>query len=34
MLTDVLNAPVSELTMGEHIDFCQYLFYSRTLHKR
>lgn len=34
MLTDVLNAPVSELTMGEHIDLCQYFFNSRTLHMR
>lgn len=34
MLTDVLNAPISELTMGEHIDLCYYFFNSRTLRKR
>lgn len=31
MLTNMLNAPVAKLTVGKHIDLCQYFLDSRTL---
>jgi hypothetical protein len=32
VLTDMLNAPISKLAMGEGVDVCDYLFDCRALH--